>query len=71
MIILGLKINEKLDWKSYVAKGSNSLIRQLKARIFTLTKVLSFMDNKNEAELYQCNLLRQIFIWNRELGRMR
>ena len=46
MNILGITINDQLKWKQHTEVGQSSLIRQLKIRLFTLNKILIFMDEK-------------------------
>ena len=46
MNILGITINDQLNWKQHTEIGQSSLIRQLKIRIYTLSKILKFMDDK-------------------------
>ena len=38
MNILGITINDQLNWKQHTETGQASLIQQLKTRIFTLKK---------------------------------
>ena len=42
--ILGMKINDKLNWKSSLVQGNESLLHQLKIRNYTLKKVSKFLD---------------------------
>ena len=46
MNILVITINDQLKWKQHTEVGQSSLIRQLKIRLFTLNKILRFMDEK-------------------------
>ena len=44
MKVLGITLNDQLNWKNHVLIGQQSIIKQLKTRIYTLKKILPYMD---------------------------
>ena len=46
MNILGMQIDENLNWKNMTTEGNKSLLANLRIRYYTLSKVLKYVDNE-------------------------